>query len=149
MEYSPAVARYIEALLATYAHIIGRLLRLRDWQDTIGDHYPPPYWSTAMATCAAAMQRGETALPHNAVLTINPWMLATRQERDKVRSADPDRAYPPDGYWTAVLAAREQSGRLRVHVYPWRYPEDDTPPQDQSPDWLRPFNGYEKPMGNP
>lgn len=142
MDHSWRVHRYIEALLAAYSFIIGRMRRMEAWHALIGDHYPPPAWSAAIQRCAEAEKAG-LPFPRDAVLWVNPWMLLTRDERSRVRDADPAQDEPVDMYWRAVLDARPH-GPLKWHLYPWRYPEGNATLADDTPAWLREFNGIDK-----
>jgi hypothetical protein len=149
MAASRKVDTYIRVLLAVYAAIIDRMRRLGEWRDTIGDHMPPTSWKFAIDECmkpqrVAGDNRTRATVPFDYVMVVNPWLLTTPDERRLVRNADPSNEDPEDPHWYEILNVRGDSGRIKQHLYPWRYPEGDKGPDEQTPDWLRPFNGYEK-----
>jgi hypothetical protein len=144
MEHSYKANNYIRGLLAVYSAIIDRMRRLDEWRATIGDHLPPSSWAYAIDQCMQARQSKPPTMPLGYVMAINPWLFTTRDERTLVRNADPELEDPIDPYWQEVITARGDSGRIKMHVYPWRYPEDAPGPAEQTPDWLRAFNGYDK-----
>jgi len=157
MANSRKVDTYIRVVLATYAAIIDRMRRLDEWRATIGDHLPPSAWAHSIQQCSSPLHKNlfasngkKKALPFEHVMVVNPWLFTTKEERRMVNAADPAGEDPVCQYWQDALNPhRGPQGALLPHVYPWKYPDDGVRLDDMTPDWLRPFNGYEKPKGNP
>jgi len=151
MANSQVVADYIDALFAMYAGVIGRMRNMREWHFIIGEHYPPTHWNDEISRVALYDKGGlrtEGKYELHLIERINPVLLAWDTERRRLIATDPLNKEPVDPHWVNVLSARE-NGTLKHHLYPERYPENSPSLYDQTPDWLRPFNGYEKPKGNP
>jgi hypothetical protein len=148
----PAIREYIDVLLDTYRAILGRIRRPADWFEMVGERGPPAAWVEPLKKCLAYDKRfpdlfqqteQRKGMPPTYVYQINPFVLATHAERDRVRALDPasnhDDPHTPR-YWSDVLNMRA-NGPLKNHIYPMDYPSDELSIEEQTPDWLRPFNG--------